>query len=170
MIIVCPFSAARSLVEGREAGNVLSILGPETAHHAFDWLGGRHLKLTFHDISEPMEGFSPPTLEHVEQIVDFATRWDRREPLLIHCWAGISRSTAAALTAMCLLHPEEDEADLARELRRISPSATPNRLMVAYADGLLGRRGRLVAAADSIGRGEDAYEGKVFRWSLKAPA
>jgi len=167
MIIVCPFNAVRALVEAKEAGQVLSILGPETNHHSFDWLGPRHLKLTFHDISEPMEGFSPPQREHVEQIVDFAARWDRRDPLLIHCWAGISRSTAAALTAMCLLHPNEDEADLARELRRISPSATPNRLMVTYADELLGRQGRLLAAADEIGRGEDAYEGKVFRWTLR---
>lgn len=167
MIIVCPFNSVRSLVETRQAGSVLSILGPETAHHAFDWLGPKHLKLTFHDISEPMEGFNPPRREHVEQIVDFAAGWDRSEPLLIHCWAGISRSTAAALTTMCLLHPDADEADLARELRRISPSATPNRLMVGYADDILARRGRLVAAAEAIGRGEDAFEGRVFRWGLR---
>lgn len=168
MIIVCPFNAVRGLVEAGEAGNVLSLLGPETAHHALDWLGERHLKLTFHDIAEPMEGFQAPQREHVERIVDFATRWDRKEPLLIHCWAGISRSTAAALTSMCLLHPDADELELAQELRRISPSATPNRLMLSYADDILGRRGRLLAAGAAIGRGEDAYEGKVFRWQLRA--
>ncbi len=167
MIIVCPFNAVRNFVESGDAASVLSILGPETAHHAFDWLGDRHLKLTFHDITEPLEGFHPPKREHVEQIVDFASRWDRRDPLLIHCWAGISRSTAAALTTMCFLHPKEDEAELAQELRRISPSASPNRLMASYADELLGRNGRLLAAVDAIGRGEDAYEGKAFRWSLR---
>lgn len=167
MIIVCPFNAVRGLVEAGEADNVLSLLGPETAHHAFERLGERHLKLTFHDIWEPREGFEHPRPEHMERIVDFVSRWDRNAPLLIHCWAGISRSTAAAFTSMCLLHPDADELELAQELRRISPSATPNRLMLSYADDILGRRGRLVAAGDAIGRGEDAYEGKVFRWQLR---
>ncbi|NJM30795.1 MAG: hypothetical protein HC855_12470 [Rhizobiales bacterium] len=82
--------------------------------------------------------------------------------MVIHCWAGISRSTASAYMAQCLLHPHADEHALAGELRDASPSATPNALMIAYADQLLGRDGRMVKAIQSIGRGEDAYEGVPF--------
>jgi predicted protein tyrosine phosphatase len=83
--------------------------------------------------------------------------------MLIHCWAGISRSTAAAFTAMCLFRPDEDESELARELRLSSPSATPNRLIVSFTDQILGRGGRMVQAVESIGRGAEAFEGTPFR-------
>ena len=60
------------------------------------------------------------------------------------------------------LHPAVDEAQLARRLRAASPSATPNIRLVGFADRLLGRDGRMVAAIESIGRGEAAYEGSPF--------
>jgi predicted protein tyrosine phosphatase len=47
-------------------------------------------------------------------------------------------------------------------LRAASPSATPNRLIVSYADALLGRNGRMSRAIEKIGRGENAYLGKPF--------
>jgi len=82
--------------------------------------------------------------------------------MLIHCWAGISRSTAAAFTALCLLRPSTDEEQIAWELREASPSATPNRLIVQLADDVMGRGGRMVRAIEKIGRGEEAYEGTPF--------
>jgi predicted protein tyrosine phosphatase len=118
--------------------------------------------LTFHDIVEPIEGFSQPRPQDAEMLVDFIEQWDRGAPLLIHCWAGISRSTAAAFTAMCMLRPKCDEEEIAYELREASPSASPNRLVVSLTDEVLGRRGRMVAAIDAIGRGEEAFEGKPF--------
>ncbi|MGD8355534.1 MAG: tyrosine protein phosphatase, partial [Methyloceanibacter sp.] len=83
-------------------------------------------------------------------------------PLLIHCWAGISRSTAGAFVVLCALNPHADEHSLARALRRASPTAYPNRRIVALADIVLGRNGRMSAAVDHIGRGLLAEEGKVF--------
>ena len=84
--------------------------------------------------------------------------------MLVHCWAGISRSTASAFIAQCILNPEKPEAMLAGELRRLSPSATPNPLIIAHADALLGRSGRMTAAVKDIGRGANAFEGNVFEW------
>ena len=81
---------------------------------------------------------------------------------MIHCWAGISRSTAGGYIAACALMPHLDEAFLARELRQRSPSATPNGRLVALADGILGREGRMIAAIKAIGRGRDAFEGAPF--------
>jgi predicted protein tyrosine phosphatase len=164
MIIVAPLSAVPGLVGGGGVSHVLGCLGPESQHPELG-LGERHLRLTFHDIITEMEGMQPPTRGHVEQIVDFVETWDRSGRLLIHCWAGISRSTASAFTAMCLLNPREDELALARELRSHSPFASPNLRMVGFADEVLGRGGRMVEAIELIGRGAEAYEGRVFAWN-----
>jgi predicted protein tyrosine phosphatase len=95
-------------------------------------------------------------------LLAFLEAWPRDRPMLIHCWAGISRSTAAAYTALCLLRPTADEEELARELREASPSATPNRLIVSFTDRLLGRDGRMLRAIEKIGRGADTFEGTPF--------
>jgi len=87
---------------------------------------------------------------------------------LIHCWAGISRSSAAAFAIACDRNPGF-ERDIADELRRRSPSATPNRLMVRLADDLLRRDGRMVDAIDGIGRGAEAREGEPYALPLKWP-
>jgi predicted protein tyrosine phosphatase len=69
--------------------------------------------------------------------------------------------------AACALNPARDELAIARELRRLSATATPNMRIVSLADGMLGRDGRMMAAIDSIGRGEMAYEGVPFRLDLE---
>ena len=122
----------------------------------------RHLRLSMNDISEPRDGLVVPSAEHVEKLIEFAEAWDQMAPLLIHCWAGISRSTAGAFVVLCSLNPNSDEHALARALRRASPTAYPNRRIVALADDVLGRNGRMNAAVEHIGRGRLAEEGKVF--------
>lgn len=163
MLIVCPLHAAQGLVDAHRASHVVSLLGPDTAHRSFIGIElNNHLKLTFHDIVAPSEGFVSPQRGDAERLVAFIEGWDRRSPMLIHCWAGISRSTASAFTALCMFRPEESEDDLAWELRQASPSATPNRLIVHHVDALLGRGGRMIRAIDAIGRGVDAFEGAPF--------
>ena len=106
------------------------------------------------DICEPQPGLVLPCETHVADLVRFAREWDRQAPLLIHCWAGISRSTAAAFISLCALNPDGSELELARALRRASPTAYPNRLLVALADEVLSRNGRMIAAVEDIGRGQ----------------
>lgn len=122
----------------------------------------RHLQLITSDISVPMDGHILPGAHHVEALIDFVKAWDRVDPLVIHCWAGISRSTAAAFIAASVLNPDLDEERLAARLRAASPSATPNPRLIALADQLLDREGRMIAAIDAIGRGIDAFEGTPF--------
>jgi predicted protein tyrosine phosphatase len=163
MIIVCPLHRAERLITEHGAGHAVSLLGPATPHPTFAALDpARHLRLTFHDIVEPMEDYSAPGRDDVARLVEFLGGWDRRDPILIHCWAGISRSTAAAYTALCMFRPRASEDVLARELRQASPSATPNRLIVALADEILGRGGRMTRAIEGIGRGAEAAEGQPF--------
>ena len=58
-----------------------------------------HARLSIHDIAEPIDGHVAPDAAHVAQLLAFATAWDRRGAMVIHCWAGISRSTAAAFVS-----------------------------------------------------------------------
>ena len=82
--------------------------------------------------------------------------------MVIHCWAGISRSTAAALISLCALNPRCAEHLIARRLREASPTAYPNRLMIRLADAALGRKGRMVAAVEAIGRGVVGQRGAAL--------
>ncbi len=126
----------------------------------------RHLFVSVSDIVEAIDGHILPTDAHVAELLDFVRRWDRAEPMLIHCYAGISRSTAAAFIAACALSPDRDEYEIATTIRRNSPTATPNKRLIALADAMLQRRGRMSAAVQQIGRGEDCFEGVPFTLEL----
>ncbi len=114
----------------------------------------RHLTLAMHDIEGALAGYTPPGLEHAEQLLHFMSSWDQTSPVLIHCYAGVSRSTAAAFISLCALNPDMDEALIAMQIRQASPKAQPNRLFVSHADALLGRGGRMSRAIEEIGPGD----------------
>jgi predicted protein tyrosine phosphatase len=163
MIIVCGLNAAQAQIDLYNAKQVISILGPETPHRDFSGVDrAQHLRLTFNDINSETPGLIAPHSGDAAKLVNFIREWDRSSPMLIHCWAGISRSTASAFTALCVLRPEADEMVLAQELREASPSATPNRLITMQVDHLLRRGGRMSQAVESIGRGANAFEGAPF--------
>lgn len=117
-----------------------------------------HLKLDMHDINEPAFGSTAPATEHVLKLLAFVQGWDQRAPLLIHCFAGLSRSTAAAFITLCALNPETPEEAIALALRRSSDTAVPNRLFVRHADIALRRQGRMLAAVDAMGAHRPAIE------------
>ena len=129
-----------------------------------------HLFLGMHDIDMAMDGMTPPGEAHVRQLLDFVRAWDRARPLVIHCFAGISRSTAGAFITACALNPDLDEMAIARHIRANSTTATPNRLLVSTADTLLGRQGRMTAAIETIGLGDMAYQGQTFILPLDVDA
>ena len=130
--------------------------------------GRQHLVLKFNDIDKEQPGLAAPTSRDIESILSFSRPWSGRTPLLVHCWAGISRSSAAAYIIACDRNPGREQ-EIATELRRRAPFSTPNRLMIALADDLLSREGRMVDAVGQIGRGADAFEGTPYelpsQWS-----
>ena len=163
MIRICSLARLNETVALSRARHVVTLVRDES--RAFRPEGiepGNHLWLQMDDIAEPLDGLIAPSEEHVERLVGFATRWDRAEPMVVHCFAGISRSTAAAFIAACALAPERDEAELAMRLRDASPTATPNPRLVALGDSFLGRGGRMVKAVARIGPGVAAYEAEPF--------
>ena len=164
---VCSLALIDAIVEETGARTLVTLLSPGTpVTRPAAITPERHLYLALSDIVDPFPGQVLPDHSHVQTLVDFVAAWDRAEPLLIHCFAGVSRSTAAAFISACALAPERDEMHFAKALRAASPTATPNARLVALADGLLGRKGRMNAAVASIGRGVDCYEGEPFALEL----
>lgn len=151
-IIVSGLAEVPALILRRRPSHVVTLLDPATMIETPDGLApDRHLKLAVNDIAEPADGLIPPDENLVTQLLAFGRTWDETEPMLIHCWAGISRSTASAFTLACERSPEADERDIALAMRRAAAHASPNRRIVALADDMLGRRGRMVDAVAAMG-------------------
>jgi predicted protein tyrosine phosphatase len=162
-IYVAPLSLVETTVADANVSHLITLINGETLISTPPGIGpDRHLRLAMNDICEPQPGLVLPCETHVADLIGFAREWDRQAPLLIHCWAGISRSTAAAFISLCALNPEGTEHSLAHALRRASPTAYPNRLLVALADEILGRDGRMMSAVEEIGRGRIAEEADVY--------
>ena len=163
VLIVTPLSRLADVIAGREPSHLISLLSPEemietpTGIHP-----GRHLRLGVHDIAVPQTGVTAPTTAMVEQIFEFARGWDAGTPMVVHCWAGISRSTATAFAIACERNPRADEMEIALAMRRASSAALPNRRIVALADEILGRRGRMVHAVEAMGGNGFVAEGVPF--------
>ena len=168
MIHVCSLARLHATVEETGAQHVVTLLKqtdrverPESVAEA------NHLILGMDDIATPMDGYVLPADDHVARLIAFVQRWERTRPMVVHCFAGISRSTAGAFVAACALNPRRDEQAIAWAIRRASATASPNPRIVAIADRMLGRDGRMIGAVDAIGRGAMAYEASPFRLDLE---
>jgi predicted protein tyrosine phosphatase len=169
MIHVSPLSALNTVTARLPGYDLLTLLSPDHPETDFSALAcERHVRLAFHDIVEPVPGLVAPDRDLMQAVLAFGRDTQQQRALLIHCWAGISRSSAAAFAIACDRNPGF-EREIATELRRRSPSATPNRLMVRLADELLQRNGRMIAAIDGIGRGAEAREGEPYALPLQWP-
>jgi predicted protein tyrosine phosphatase len=168
MIHVCSLAALPSTVKATGASHVLTVMARvDQVQRPNSVLPANHLKVQMDDITEAIEGFVAPSENHIEQVLNFVRGWDRSAPLVVHCYAGISRSTASAFAAVCALNPNRDEIAIARQIRLASPIAAPNRLIVSLADKALGREGRMLRALDEMGPGNLAAEGRPFRIDLE---
>ena len=167
MIHVCSLARLHQVVEDTGAGHIITLLKQTDIVQRPDSVPvENHLILGMDDIADPIDGYVVPCDEHVAQLIAFARDWNRAKPMVVHCYAGISRSTAGAFVAACALDPGRNELALARELRRVSQTASPNRRIVSIADRILRRGGRMTAAIDAIGAGMPAYEAEPFRLAL----
>lgn len=146
---------ARTLRPGYLASLVQAQFQPETPPGIQP---DRHLRVPVDDIAEAHRGAVLPAETHVRKLVEYLKHWPADAPLLIHCFAGISRSTAAALIVLAL---HVDEHDAAQQLRAAAPHAHPNRRIIALADQILGRDGRLIAAREAMGPGAMVSEGPL---------
>ena len=124
MIHVCSLARLHDTVTETGASHIVTLLRlidrvqrPATIQET------NHLILGMDDISNPMDGYTHPAEEHVHDLIDFVQRWDRRAPIVMHCYAGISRSTAGAFISACALNPGRDERTSPR--RSAAPRKQP---------------------------------------------
>ncbi len=163
MIHVCSLATLHDTVRLTGASHVLTVMANVAqVQRPSSVLPANHLKVSMDDITEEMDGFTAPSEGHIEQVLNFVRNWDRGAPLVVHCYAGISRSTASAFAAVCALNPHRDEIEIARKIRAASPIASPNRRIVGLADRALGRDGRMLRALDEMGPGAMMVEGRPF--------
>lgn len=142
----------------RGVTHVLSILDPDWPDPSdfASYRSHRRTTLTFHDVIEPGPDLVLPRRDHVEEILAFgrsvgADSNGRGDPhLLVHCHMGVSRSTAAVAMLLAQAYQDTDEDSIFARLLDIRKQAWPNSLMIAYADDILGRGGRLTAALGRV--------------------
>jgi predicted protein tyrosine phosphatase len=167
---VCSLAELTRMAERIRPSHIVSAIGTDAMPATPPGIEPhRHLKLSFNDINAPRDGLIHPGEEHVRELIAFADRWHTEgagAPLLVHCWAGISRSTASAYITLCTVAGAGREDELAAALRAASPTATPNPLLIRHADDILGRQGRMITAIENIGMGEMAHACRPFELGL----
>jgi predicted protein tyrosine phosphatase len=166
-ILVTPLSAVPDVIRSHRPSHLVTLLSPE---HMIATPKGfaeeRHLRLGVNDIVDVSAGDNPPARAHIEKLLAFARQWPAEDPILVHCWAGVSRSMAATYTILCDRLGPGSELIAARAIRNRAPHAYPNALLVQYADELLDRQGRMIEAIKSIGVGEIVAEGVIVEFPL----
>ena len=140
------------------ASHVLSILDPDhPVPEAFGAFGEHEkLEIRFHDIIDETPGLRMPQSEHVERILKLG-RDLNAEPvatahLLVHCHAGISRSTASMALILAQALPEQPAHTILALVHGIREKAWPNLRLIEIGDAMLGRNGTLVEATHALHR------------------
>jgi predicted protein tyrosine phosphatase len=170
-LIVCSLALMPEVVRTRRPSHMITLIDPSTpVERPLSLDQSRHLTLELDDISEPTLGYVAPDERSVIRILEFSRTWDARAPMVVHCYAGISRSGASAFAIACERNPGVDEFEIARALRRAAPHAFPNRRIVALADTILGRSGRMVDAVEAIGGNNFVPTGPAYDLPISYPA
>lgn len=124
--------------------HVVSILDPEYPDPSAFRRYSSHKRVVFRydDVVRARKGVVAPVEANIRAILDLGRTLvaDGIKHVLIHCHAGVSRSTATAIILMVQDNPGR-EAEAFDYLRRIRPRSWPNALMLALAARSLGREG-----------------------------
>ncbi len=170
-LLVSALSALETTLDRYQPSHLVTLLSPEfMIATPRQIVTDRHLRLALNDVAEAWGSEAPPALHHIARLIEFGRGWNAQAPMLIHCWAGVSRSMAAAYVLLCDRAGPGHELEIARALRERAAHAHPNPLMIRLADDVLGRNGRMVDAVASIGRGDILTEGCCVVLPIMYPA
>ena len=113
---------------------VITLRGPRDPSLKNPRLAKLHLEVLFDDIQEPVDGGTLPSRKHAIAILDAWQKCCAQEAkvVILHCEAGISRSTAAALGIHFLgtSNPVTGVALAAQNLFAVNPFGHPNKLVL----------------------------------------
>ena len=154
-ILVCGIDELAGHCETRVT-HVLSILDPGwPIPEAFGSFGAHaKLELRFNDAIEPRPGVALPDSADVDRLLAFGRGLAAGDSLLVHCHAGVSRSSAAMALLVAQAVPDASGRQVFAEILRIRPQIWPNLRIVELGDAALGRGGDLVAGASGVYRAQ----------------
>jgi len=139
---------ARKLLQAKWPTWAVTLLGPTKPwhrDHATLWsTGDNHVRIVVDDITESWPGWEACTHDHVRELLAWADNIKAGNNVLIHCRAGVSRSTAASIAV--LVSRGANPRDAIDYVQRIRPILDPNELILTRADEVLGLQGALVEA------------------------
>lgn len=115
-----------------------------------------HLVLRFEDVDSWNADVAMADPAHVEAAIAFG-RENRGGRILVHCKAGVARSSAMALALIADRMGPGKETKAVAELLSVRPVAVPNLVVLDYADKALGRDGALKAAWMEVERAHPRY-------------
>lgn len=153
---VSSFSKAVEAAQHLSPVAVVCLLDPGVPHHPFGQVR-RQLKLNFKDLNG-LEGGPEP--EHVQRIISFGRTLHATDGnVLVHCWAGISRSTAATLILIADRYGRAMLPGAVDWIWRQCDEIEPNRYMLKVADEILELDGALTRAGQVLRDRQRALHG-----------
>ena len=173
-LIVCSAApTARRCCAERAPSHLMTLLGPDDMIETPAGLRRRPASAAGRRTTSthPTDGMvAPDARDGASRCWRSAAGWDARAPMVVHCFAGISRSTASAFAIACDRNPDADEMDDRPGHAPRRRPAFPNRRIVALADDILGRRGRMVDAVEAMGGNNFVAERRSLRPAGRAAA
>jgi len=97
----------------------------------------------FEDTSDPSYP-DAPRLQDVKRILDFTKELPQKAKVLVHCRAGVSRSTATAYAILCQHTEPGMEMENLLHIETLRDLVMPNRLIIQHADKILKREGAML--------------------------
>jgi predicted protein tyrosine phosphatase len=137
-IKVLDFQGAKALTQSGWPTRVISLIKEDMPDWSDDTI--QHLRLQFDDVHNIFPGYVHPTLFHFNRILSFTQDLTDDDKVLVHCIAGISRSTSAAI-AICMQHGMS-YVDAYNHIATQRPKLAPNRLITEYTDDHFGLDGK----------------------------
>ena len=146
-----------------DVSHIISILDPDLADpdELSEFPSENRLVFRFDDValapkhSKKLDRFAQPAHSHpgindIEKLIEWGRGLSEAgaHHLLVHCHAGVSRSTAASAILMADKNPGH-EPEVFIEIDHIRPRNWPNSMMIDLADQLLGCNGAFNAALRS---------------------
>jgi predicted protein tyrosine phosphatase len=149
-IRICKRFEVPSVAHEMRATHILSLIDQGAKVYTPSACQGKHLILHMEDIEEK-DRLGSPKIEQIAQAIEWARNLPADARVIVHCEAGVSRSTAMAFGVWAVHNPTTDLKIGAEWLKAIRPVACPNLLIAEHIDKLLNFNGEFVTICDGIG-------------------
>jgi predicted protein tyrosine phosphatase len=141
-----------STICSRDINKVLTLLTlDEREHLRFPRFFNREdcMFINMDDVNDETAYYAPKK-DDIHLILNWSKRLPKYTKLLVHCFGGISRSTAVALAIKVQCNGLNKIDDCILWLLKERPMACPNKIITKYADELLNANGKLINAVENI--------------------